>query len=415
MFEFRWSIPGQTVSHEARLRIHARNGWIGRKTFHLGDRPVYRRGRFCGIDHAFPHPEDAKRTVVLQAIPSPDGRQWAPELRLDGKAIPEQTGSDAPPVPDRPLLLSLATGLSYLIMFMLLIMLPHIQKTLYATLCPSHTRVFTVHVDDDTPPGLSIGPPRLLRGRVDEPYRATLSADGGTPPFRWEHIKGKLPPGISFAPQSATFTGTPTDSGDSVMRFRLTDGNDQKTERPVVLSIAAIAAIKPPRPRILDMKPPPGRVGRPFEASFAVEGGQPPHRWALNKPKLPKGLSFHAGDDGLTARLSGTPESAGWYPIRMQVSDSSYTPAEHTAPWIVPFLVTSVCLLGYWNMRRRSVVAFGALIAAQVVIGLYPDPVLSIANHIPWCSMTSYPFHVVVIAPQLILLGIGVANYRRMR
>ena len=50
--------------------------------------------------------------------------------------------------------------------------------------------------------------------------------------------------------------------------------------------------------------------------------------------------------------------------------DDAYAAFNHIAPWMAPFAVTSVCLLGFWNMRRWSVILYAALILAQLVIGV---------------------------------------------
>ena len=45
--------------------------------------------------------------------------------------------------------------------------------------------------------------------------------------------------------------------------------------------------------------------------------------------------------------------------------DPSYNARNDIIPWIAPFCATALCLLGYWNMRRWSVIVYAPLIVVQ--------------------------------------------------
>jgi hypothetical protein len=50
----------------------------------------------------------------------------------------------------------------------------------------------------------------LPRAAPEEPYRTELRITGGLPPYRWQLVKGKLPPGVSWSPRGLVH-GTPED------------------------------------------------------------------------------------------------------------------------------------------------------------------------------------------------------------
>ncbi len=76
-----------------------------------------------------------------------------------------------------------------------------------------------------------------------------------------------------------------------------------------------------------------------------------------------------------------------------------YEAGQHINGWIVPFLGTAVCLLGFWNMRRWGVLSLAALIVVEVA--------------------ACFVFHALPLSPvalgiQALLLLVGAAHYRGM-
>lgn len=76
-----------------------------------------------------------------------------------------------------------------------------------------------------------------------------------------------------------------------------------------------------------------------------------------------------------------------------------YSAAQDIAPWVVPYLVSAVCLLGYWNMRKWSVFLYMFAVAAQG--GLSLTGIASI-------SMTA-------LMSQVLLCLVGLAHLSKMR
>jgi hypothetical protein len=64
---------------------------------------------------------------------------------------------------------------------------------------------------------------------------------------------------------------------------------------------------------------PSGVVGSPYAGSLTVSGGEGPYSWSIASGSLPEGVGF----DELSGTLAGQPRTAGTFPIRITVKDSS--------------------------------------------------------------------------------------------
>ncbi|WP_446812188.1 putative Ig domain-containing protein (plasmid) [Methylomonas sp. 2BW1-5-20] len=53
----------------------------------------------------------------------------------------------------------------------------------------------------------------IAQATINQPFTATLTANGGTPPYTWTLTSGKLPDGLSLAPATGVISGTPTAIG----------------------------------------------------------------------------------------------------------------------------------------------------------------------------------------------------------
>ena len=298
MYEFRWTLPGEPDEHDIQLRILARDGWIGRKILLLDGNALYTRGWFGGINHTFPHPEGPNHLLTLQAVPNRQTRCWQPQLTLDDAILPERTGNPPPPVPRRTKLLGVVTGLTYLIMLMVLIMLPHVWRMLHAGFGHSDTRMMVLEVAGPEPaqgPTLQRQPlPQAVQGR---PYEASITVEGGSPPYEWGHFEGRMPQdlSVSFRESTAAIHGTPVESGASLVLLRVTDASGAKSEWPYVISILSPG---PHEPSIQTRALPAAREGTPYAAALQAVGGTPfrgghgdaPfYHWVINKPQAAQG------------------------------------------------------------------------------------------------------------------------------
>jgi hypothetical protein len=73
-----------------------------------------------------------------------------------------------------------------------------------------------------TCPSITIDPPTLPNGSVGARYRRTLTATGGTEPYRFG-VKGKLPPGLSLS-ADGVLAGVPTQPGSFSFWLLVADG-----------------------------------------------------------------------------------------------------------------------------------------------------------------------------------------------
>jgi len=80
------------------------------------------------------------------------------------------------------------------------------------------------------PAPVSIATVNVNDGVVGRSYSSTLSASGGTQPYRWFMVGGTLPPGLSFSSNGA-ITGTPSFSGSFTFAVQVSDaGNPPKVD-----------------------------------------------------------------------------------------------------------------------------------------------------------------------------------------
>ncbi len=130
MFQFKWQTPAPTPQ-EIVLEIHSRSGWFGRKILKVGDTTIFRRGHFQGIEQRFRAPGSGE-VLSLRMIRIADTPNWRPALfRGDGE-LPERTGTHPPQLAERPKVLSVTVGITYLFMLMAAVMLPSIVRILGA-------------------------------------------------------------------------------------------------------------------------------------------------------------------------------------------------------------------------------------------------------------------------------------------
>jgi hypothetical protein len=72
------------------------------------------------------------------------------------------------------------------------------------------------------PAPISIATVNVNDGTVGRSYSATLSASGGTQPYRWFMVGGSLPPGLNFS-SNGTLSGVPSFSGSFTFAVQVSD------------------------------------------------------------------------------------------------------------------------------------------------------------------------------------------------
>lgn len=93
--------------------------------------------------------------------------------------------------------------------------------------------------------GLSLADTTLPEATVGEPYAATLTSWGGTPPLAWSVVGGALPAGLTLE-EDGQIRGTPTEAGAVTLRIGVTDasasplhGGPQEASEAVTLTVNA--------------------------------------------------------------------------------------------------------------------------------------------------------------------------------
>lgn len=191
--------------------------------------------------------------------------------------------------------------------------------------------------------GLQFNPQGLRQvAGVDVPYSETIGAINGQPPYRFEHVSGLLPAGVTFDDNgdgTATFSGTPTVAGTFPATIRLTDW--ERSEREQVFTVQVIAL-----PMAISGSLADASVGTVYNDTLTVTGGVAPY--TLGSIALPAGLS--ASILGNTITVSGTPTGAGLgagysksFLVSIPVIDSgvSNVPYSQTIGITVPTLVVT--------------------------------------------------------------------------
>lgn len=154
------------------------------------------------------------------------------------------------------------------------------------------------------------------------PYRASLGAVGGMPPYTWSITSVLTPPdGITLDPSSGEFSGIPTVIDDFSFWLKVTDSSSpaQTFETSTRIGVVPPVTIDTTSPFdcVLDFGPP----------SIKVRWGRPPYKLRLTAGEVPPHIFFPAQSDFETIRLEGTCSDLGSFPFTLEVSDSNPTPS----------------------------------------------------------------------------------------
>jgi hypothetical protein len=171
-------------------------------------------------------------------------------------------------------------------------------------------------------------------GTVQVAFSASpCTQGGGTSPFAWswsaQTQTQPLPPGLSINATTGAVTGTPTTAGSYPVTVTVKDSSPTPqtqsspftiTINPVKLNISCGTALQ-------------GVVGTAYSAMVcSATGGTPQYKWAVGG--LPPGLSSDPG----TGAITGTPTTAGPYPVTVTVTDSSPTSQTQSSQFTITIL-----------------------------------------------------------------------------
>jgi len=179
---------------------------------------------------------------------------------------------------------------------------------------------FTIIINPST---LTVTCSAPLAGTVGTPYSwSTCTPSGGTAPYAWSW-SGTIPPGLSINSSSGAVSGTPTTAGSYPVTVTV---NDSSTPTRQIVSQQFGIIINSSTLAVTCSAPPSGTVGTPYSAApCTASGGATPYTWSWSG-RTPPGLSINSS----SGAVSGTPTTAGSYPVTVTVTDSS-TPTRQTA------------------------------------------------------------------------------------
>ena len=91
-------------------------------------------------------------------------------------------------------------------------------------------------------PSLYITSMSLPDGIIGETYNASLQAGGGTTPYTWTLISGKLPSGLTLNP-SGTISGTPTQSEEQIFTVQVNDATNSTANQQFSITIRVLTTL----------------------------------------------------------------------------------------------------------------------------------------------------------------------------
>ncbi len=160
-------------------------------------------------------------------------------------------------------------------------------------------------------PNIDLAPADLPEAEAGSPYNQTVTANGGSAPYRFSLSSGSLPPGLTLS-QDGSFSGVPTTEGAYSFTIAATAANLCHASRDYTLIVR-------PRCQAITIDPtlPAGAAGQPYSFTFTATGGAAPYNFQVSKG-APPGLKL--SPDGT---LAGVPTSAGKFKFTVTASDSN--------------------------------------------------------------------------------------------
>ena len=165
---------------------------------------------------------------------------------------------------------------------------------------------------------------------VGAPYTTTLSAAGGSAPYKWSSGPG-FPSWLSIYPTGTISSSTTPTASDitlvpTAVPVTVTDNAGAEASATLELSVATVASLE-----ITTTFLPLAAPGQSYSATISAAGGTAPYKWSITSGTLPAGLTIDAG----TGTIDGTVQAGtipGPFSVTVHVTDNS-TP-QQSSSWV---------------------------------------------------------------------------------
>jgi hypothetical protein len=156
---------------------------------------------------------------------------------------------------------------------------------------------------------LKVTAPAATPAEVGRPFSAQFTASGGSGTHTWTATD--VPDGLTFDPNTATLSGTPTTPGAYTVKITAADATASMTQEVnMQLNVAAHVTI-------VSRKLHAAAVGKAYVRKLLALGGVRPLTWRAMS-KLPAGLRLAPN----LGTIVGKPRRAGTYRFRIRVTDA---------------------------------------------------------------------------------------------
>jgi hypothetical protein len=147
-------------------------------------------------------------------------------------------------------------------------------------------------------------------GEAGVSFTGDLMVSGGVTPYTVSITKGALPAGLSLG-NDGIISGTLSSNAKSgKITVRITDSVNESITQTFTINVVKALSVSG--------KVKTGRMGKNYNASFKIKGGQSPFTWSITSGALPMGLSFNTA----TGAIAGMPTESGVFPLTAQVADA---------------------------------------------------------------------------------------------
>lgn len=207
------------------------------------------------------------------------------------------------------------------------------------------------------------------------PYKATFTAFGGDPPYRWSLVKGALPVGVHLS-STGVLSGTPTTNQTASFTVKVVD-TASTTHAQESATAAFMLSVTQPAPTVTSVRPASGPVvggtkvtitGTALEsASDVLFGSVPALRFAVNAAGtsiVATAPAAAAGEVLVTVTTPGGTSATGSgtaYTYRLPAITQVY-PASGPAAGGTPVVVRGT------NLNGATVVSFGSVAAGAFTV-----------------------------------------------